>query len=349
MPAILSGLPTPAPTPGTANSPGLTAQLASLTPDQQLRDVDHVGRRSDRGGVGASRPERPRIPHRPFKDLGIDSLTALELRNTLTRQTGISLPATLVFDHPTPARWPSTSVPQLAGTAGGPATCAPRVEEPVAVVGMACRFPGGVDSAAGLWDLVGSGTDAVGGFPSDRGWDLAGLFDPDPDAVGKTYTRHGGVCGRRGGFDAEFFGISAREAQAIDPQQRLLVEVCWEALETAGIDPTTLAGTDTGVFAGTWAQPYGVANSDSAEGYAMTGAATSVASGRVAYVLGLQGPAITVDTACSSSLVATHLACQSLRNGETGVGAGRWGHHHDHTRGVYRVRPPTRAGPRWAL
>ena len=153
-----------------------------------------------------------------------------------------------------------------------------------------------------------------------------------------------------GGFDAEFFGISAREAQAIDPQQRVLVEVCWEALETAGIDPTTLAGTDTGVFVGAWAQPYGAGRfGASAEGYAMTGAATSVASGRVAYVLGLQGPAITVDTACSSSLVATHLACQSLRNGESALGAGRRGHRHDHTGGVYRVRPPTRAGPRRAL
>ena len=185
---------------------------------------------------------------------------------------------------------------------------------------MACRFPGGVDSAAGLWDLVAGGGDAVGGFPSDRGWDLAGLFDPDPDAVGKTYTRYGGVCGRTPrGLTPSFSGSRAREAQAMDPQQRLLLEVCWEALETAGIDPAGLAGTDTGVFAGAWAQPYGAAGSDSAEGYAMTGAATSVASGRVAYVLGLQGPAITVDTACSSSLVATHLACQSLRNGESGL------------------------------
>ncbi|WP_136623324.1 type I polyketide synthase, partial [Mycobacterium attenuatum] len=189
--------------------------------------------------------------------------------------------------------------------------------EPVAVVGVGCRFPGGIGCAQDLWEVVSAGVDVVGGFPDDRGWDLAGLFDPDPDAVGKTYTRYGGFLKGAGDFDADFFGISAREALAIDPQQRLLLETCWEALENAGIDPTGLAGSATGVFVGAYAQPYGTTDSESVEGYALTGSATSVASGRVAYVLGLQGPALTIDTACSSSLVAIHLACQSLRNGES--------------------------------
>ena len=318
LPAILTGLTGTRPAAATTSPNTLTAQLATQTTQQQLTTLTTLVTTAT--ATVLAHPDPTTLdPDRPFTNLGIDSLTALELRNTLATQTGLTLPATLIFDHPTPTAI-ATYVSGLLGSKPAPTaaiTAAARTAEPIAVLGMACRLPGGVDSAAGLWDLVEAGRDAVQGFPSDRGWDLGGLFDPDPDAVGKTYTRHGGFLADAAGFDAEFFGISAREAQAMDPQQRVVAEVCWEALENAGIDPATLVGSATGVFVGTWAQPYGDASSENSEGYMMTGMATSVTSGRVAYLLGLQGPAITVDTACSSSLVATHLACQSLRAGES--------------------------------
>ncbi|WP_372513960.1 acyl carrier protein, partial [Mycobacterium interjectum] len=268
------------------------------------------------------RPSAQHIdPELTFQELGFDSVKATELLDRLKTVTELELPLTLAFDYPSPDEL-ATHLSQLLGgssPAAAPAGAHARVDEPIAVVGMACRFPGGVNSAAALWDLVAGGIDALGEFPADRGWNLAELFDPDPDAVGKTYTRAGGFVADVAGFDADFFGISAREAQTMDPQQRLLLEVCWEALETARIDPAALVGSATGVFVGAWSQTYGAGGSDSAEGYGLTGSSTSVVSGRVAYALGLQGPAVTVDTACSSSLVATHWAAESLLKGESAL------------------------------
>ncbi|MGJ6970151.1 beta-ketoacyl synthase N-terminal-like domain-containing protein, partial [Streptosporangium sp. G11] len=259
---------------------------------------------------------------RPFRDLGFDSLMSVELRNSLAQSTRLPLSSSLLFDYPTPAALLRHLQDQLAGTdpAVQPDIAVPAVlDEPIAIVGMACRYPGGVSSPADLWRLVSQGEDVIAGFPTDRGWP-DDLYAPEATDKGRTYVREGGFLYNAGEFDAGFFGISPREAQSMDPQQRLLLETAWEALERAGIPHEHLDGTRTGVFVGATAQDYGPRMQDAPEkvgGYVLTGVTPSVMAGRISYQMGFVGPALTVDTACSSSLVALHLAVSSLRQGES--------------------------------
>lgn len=296
-----------------AEDPAVAAELESL---ESLLGwmVEQLGSRLGRPAESIDVGER-------FKSLGMDSLAVTALLARLGQRLGRTLSPTLAWEHPTPralamsllGAGEAASDPAVGGVADGPR---PAVDEPIAIIGLACRLPQ-APSPEAFWALLRDGLDAITEVPPER-WDTEALYDADPDAPGKMTSRRGGFLPDIAQFDCAFFGISPGEAERMDPQQRLLLETAWETLEHAGILPETLVGSETGVYIGQMYQEYKglLGGLEELDGHVLTGCTASVASGRISYTLGLKGPSMTVDTACSSSLVTVHLACQALRRRE---------------------------------
>ncbi|HEY0135970.1 MAG TPA: SDR family NAD(P)-dependent oxidoreductase, partial [Nannocystis sp.] len=314
VPAILRGL-----IATNHRTTELRTRLESLPERERLPHLLLLTRTEIAATLGLTAPDQ--VPaDRPLHELGLDSLMAVDLRNRLTDRTRVTLPSTLAFDHPTAAAIAARLLASLGAPPSRPtlAPTLPTDDHAIAVIGMACRFPGGVEDPAALWQLLARGEDAITDVPARR-FDIDAWYDPDPAHPGTTYARTGGFVGEVDGLDAGFFRVAPIEARSLDPQGRLLLECSWEALERAGIVPAALAGTATGVYVGLCGTEYvidAMADADSIDAYSLLGTAHSAIVGRLSYWLGLEGPNFPVDTACSSSLVALHLACRDLRAGD---------------------------------
>ena len=309
-----------------SEGPSLSQRLAALAVNKRAQVVRELVRREASIVLNLGRDATLDVKQ-ALQEHGLDSLMAVELRNRLEAATGLRFTATFLYDYPTIAGVTDYVLSNLqvedqveeSETIHVEAVEHGDRDEPIAIVSMSCRLPGGVDNPHDLWRLLEAGGDAITSFPNDRGWDIDAIYDPDMSGPGRSYTRSGGFLRQVDEFDAALFGITPREAEAIDPQQRMLLESAWEAIEAAGIPPDSLERSRTAVLTGLIYDTYRSimpAATVAEDGYGSLGTAFSIASGRIAYTLGLEGPALSIDTACSMGLVGVHLACQMLRKGE---------------------------------